>query len=264
MAWISVDQKLIGGKLRKLYKAIGCSQSEAIGILVTLWLWGIDNADEAGLIISADRSDVSEIIRGGISSGLNPDNVVDSLVETGWLDSEGDRLFFHDWDDWRKYYAKYMKDKQSNSERQARYKQKKKADNVTNDVTDNVTANVTEPEAPGENGEGEKKEKKPAKYGADFETFWKQYPRKIDKGQAYKKYMARRRDGYTPEELLEAVVNYRNQCERQHTEMQYIKHAKTFLSDSLSFTDYITKKPEPSKETDGLTPGSNPFRRNGG
>ena len=48
MAWISVDQKLIGGKLRSLHKAIGCSQNEAIGILITLWLWGIDNADMDG------------------------------------------------------------------------------------------------------------------------------------------------------------------------------------------------------------------------
>lgn len=44
MAWITVDQKLIGGKLRDFAKRSGISQNEAIGILIRLWLWGIDNA----------------------------------------------------------------------------------------------------------------------------------------------------------------------------------------------------------------------------
>lgn len=263
MAWISVDQKLIGGKLRKLYKAIGCSQSEAIGILVTLWLWGIDNADEAGLIVSADRSDIADVIRAGISPGLDPDKVVESLVETGWVDAEEDRLFLHDWESWRKYYAKYMKEKKGNAERQARYKQRKRAEeNGENNVNGNKESNVTAQKEPEESKP--KEEKKPDKYGEDFEAFWKQYPRKVDKGQAFKKYQARRRDGYTPEELLEAAENYRRQCERQRTEPQYIKHAKTFLSDSLPFTDYIKRKVEPQREPESMTPGANPFRRNGG
>ena len=46
MAWITVDQKLIGGKLRDFAKRSGISQNEAIGILIRLWLWGIDNAEE--------------------------------------------------------------------------------------------------------------------------------------------------------------------------------------------------------------------------
>ena len=62
MAWISVDQKMVGGKLRKLYKAIGCSQNEAMGMLVGLWLWGIDNADADGLIVSAEREDIADVL----------------------------------------------------------------------------------------------------------------------------------------------------------------------------------------------------------
>ena len=39
MAWISVHEQVIGKKLRSLAKEIGCSQNEALGLLVRLWLW---------------------------------------------------------------------------------------------------------------------------------------------------------------------------------------------------------------------------------
>ena len=45
MAWISVHEQVVGGKLRTLAKELNCSQNEALGMLVTLWLWGINNAD---------------------------------------------------------------------------------------------------------------------------------------------------------------------------------------------------------------------------
>lgn len=41
MAWVSVHDNVIGGKLRELAKEIGCTQEEALGILVSLWIWGL-------------------------------------------------------------------------------------------------------------------------------------------------------------------------------------------------------------------------------
>ena len=46
MPWISVHQEVDGTKLRRLYRAIGCSKFEALGILNFLWFWGMKNADE--------------------------------------------------------------------------------------------------------------------------------------------------------------------------------------------------------------------------
>lgn len=86
MAWISVDQKLIGGKLRSLYKSIGCSQNEAMGILVFLWLWGIDNAGMDGLIVSADRSDIADVLKPGLAPGLDAETVVETLIQNHWID----------------------------------------------------------------------------------------------------------------------------------------------------------------------------------
>lgn len=79
-------------------------------------------------------------------------------------------------------------------------------------------------------------------YPTDFETFWAEYPKKADKGQAYKKYQARIKSGYSPEELLRAARNYRIECQRKHTNSDYIKHAKTFLGDATPFVDYLPKE----------------------
>ena len=146
MAWISVDQKLIGGKLRSLYKSIGCSQNEAMGILVFLWLWGIDNAGMDGLIVSADRSDIADVLKPGLAPGLDAETVVETLIQNHWIDEVDGELYFHDWSEWRSYYNKYIKDKKSNAERQAKFKARKRQEaeeNAENNVTDDVTTNDT-------------------------------------------------------------------------------------------------------------------------
>lgn len=96
-------------------------------------------------------------------------------------------------------------------------------------------------------------------YTPAFSQFWDAYPRKIGKGEAYKKYVTRRKDGYSDEELLTAAKNYAIQVRKQKTDKQYIKHPKTFLSDTTPFVDYIPKKPETPKY-DETPVGENPFK----
>ena len=83
------------------------------------------------------------------------------------------------------------------------------------------------------------------------------YPRKIGKGEAYKKYQTRRKDGYSDAELLEAAKNYAIDCRRRKTEKEYIKHPKTFLSDSLPFLDYLPKREKPQEDPGAAK--TNPF-----
>lgn len=263
MAWISVDQKMVGGKLRKLYKAIGCSQNEAIGILIVLWLWGIDNADADGLIVSADKEDIADVLRPGLAPGLNADVVVDSLIDNGWIDVEEEQLYLHDWYEWRAYYNKHVNEKKKHAERTRRYREKKAESDVNSDIHSDVTKAT--PEQPPENPPAEppkepEKKKKSAGYTTDFEEFWAAYPRKVDKGMAYKKYQTRVKDGFSPEQLLEAAKAYARECVNRKTEQQYIKHAKTFLGDATPFVDYIPKNTVPAEVAPAET-GANPFRR---
>ena len=84
-------------------------------------------------------------------------------------------------------------------------------------------------------------QKEKENYSTEFECFWEVYPRKSDKGEAYKKYLTRLKDGWSPEQLLTAAKKYRAQIITNRTDQRYIKLCKTFLSDTTPFTDYLTK-----------------------
>lgn len=88
------------------------------------------------------------------------------------------------------------------------------------------------------------KDNSETEYTPAFSQFWDAYPRKIGKGEAYKNYTARRKDGFSDEELLIAAKNYAIQVKKQKTDKQYIKHPKTFLDDTKPFVDFIQAKTE--------------------
>ena len=67
----------------------------------------------------------------------------------------------------------------------------------------------------------------------------------------------------SPEELLMAARNYATQCKRLGTEKQYIKHPKTFLSDSRPFLDYLPDKKKAQPPEDAVPDNKNPFAEYG-
>lgn len=99
-----------------------------------------------------------------------------------------------------------------------------------------------------------KQKKSESCYSNDFDVFWEVYPRKSDKGSAYKKYLTRLKDGWSPEQLLTAAKKYRAQITANRTEQKYIKLCKTFLSDTTPFADYLTKT-----ERQGASNEENPY-----
>jgi len=80
-------------------------------------------------------------------------------------------------------------------------------------------------------------------YIAQFEEFWKIYPRKTDKSRAYQCYKARLNAGYSEAELLTACKNYAEQCKKNGTEQRYIKQGSTFLGINEPFRDYLKGEP---------------------
>ena len=122
MAWIAVHEQIDGTKLRQLKKAVGCSKAEAIGILVMLWIWGLDNADRCGFIKAADREDLAEVFASGLSRKLSPESVVEALIKTGWIDEEDDRLSLHDWDVWQEQWYKALDKREKDRDRKRKEK----------------------------------------------------------------------------------------------------------------------------------------------
>lgn len=105
---------------------------------------------------------------------------------------------------------------------------------------DNNTIVLLEEKNTGTKEEKPKKSKK-AEYEVTFEELWKIYPRKINKGGAYKAYQARLNAGYSEEKLLQAVNNYAAECKKNGTLQKYIKHGSTFFGSSTPFVDYLDK-----------------------
>lgn len=267
MAWISVHDHVMGGKLRELSKEIGCSQEEALGILVSLWLWGLNNADKDGRLVSADKDDVLEAFSARMLSRLKV-NIVESLIKTRWMDEpEAGVLYIHDWDTWQEQWFKFQSQKEYDAKRKReerarkrRHPSSEKPEKPDSPSDCHGDSPADSPPDAGKNGDDAPKEdEEKSRYSKTFEEFWKAYPRHVDKGNAYKKYMARLKDGYSEAELLAAATRYAEQCLRDHTEDRYIKHPKTFLSDALPFLDYLDKQQNVSEPDDD--PGGNPFAR---
>ena len=84
-------------------------------------------------------------------------------------------------------------------------------------------------------------------YSLQFDSFWKIYPRKQEKKNAYKAYLARLNCGYTEEQLFEACKNYAEECKSLKRDPQYIKLGATFLSVNEPFLDYLGDKYTPVK-----------------
>lgn len=238
MAWISVHEQVIGGKLRTLAKELDCSQNEALGMLISLWLWGINNADKEGRIIGATKEDVAKVLSIGISEELDPLNAVEALIKTQWIDLDTD-LFIHDWQEWQEQWYKAMEARERDKERKRRERAEKKLASQKLPPVKKEEPAISTPKATIPPPEEEKP--KDEAYSKDFEDFWEVYPRKVGKGDAYKKYKTRIKDGWSPAELLEAAKNYRTKVLNDKTEPKYIKHPKTFLSDTTPFVDFIKK-----------------------
>ena len=236
MAWISVHEQVIGGKLRLLAKKIGCSQNEALGMLVTLWLWGIDNADINGKIVGATKQDIAKFLVIGADERIDTGKAVEAMVETCWVDCCNDNLYIHDWREWQIQWYKAMAAREKDKERKRR-----KVDANTKEVAKKTSAQKDEAiKVQATVSETVKPNTRPA-YTEGFEEWWKAYPRKIGKGDAYKKYLARCKDGWSPEELLTAASTYSAKVEREHIDQKYVKLPKTFLSETTPFVDYIPR-----------------------
>ncbi len=261
MAWLSVYESVDGPKLRALYKELNCSKFEALGILNFLWFWGLHNANEDGMVLSAETEDISRYLYGvGAGCKIDGDTITKALIATGWINiGENGHLYLHDWGGWQEQRYKAIKRRASDTQRkreERKVKSEQEHDLYCVDESQEEYAEEQLTLMPDDTEEPEEESK--SRYTKPFEEFWSFYPRKVEKGNAYKKYRARLNDGYSEEELLQAVKAYAEECRANNTEMKFIKHAKTFLSDSLPFTEYLSKTASVAEQEERE---SNPFSK---
>jgi hypothetical protein len=83
------------------------------------------------------------------------------------------------------------------------------------------------------------KQGKPQVFLTEFQEVWDVYPRKLDKGLAFRAYVARRRQGMAFQDLLRAATHYAGYCRARNTDQQYIKRAATFFGPSEPWREWI-------------------------
>jgi hypothetical protein len=79
----------------------------------------------------------------------------------------------------------------------------------------------------------------------EFELFWKHYPKKVGKMQAFKNWKKLIAKGYTNEQLIQCANNYKALVLKEKRESKFIKHAEGFLNpDKMMFADYLESEKE--------------------
>lgn len=109
------------------------------------------------------------------------------------------------------------------------------ADRLTEDNRQSTDRRVTA----NKNDKNDKKREEGSIYTPSFESFWKVYPRKVEKKTAFQKWKARIKQ-YDPDTLIQAATAYAEKCRREGTPVNYIKHPATFLGPNEPFKDYLT------------------------
>lgn len=88
--------------------------------------------------------------------------------------------------------------------------------------------------------ESKGKESKRNEYTPEFESFWKEYPKKIEKKQAFKSFKTAIKNN-SLDEIINGTKGYAQQIKNDGTESRFIKHASTFLNND-SFKEYLNVK----------------------
>lgn len=90
--------------------------------------------------------------------------------------------------------------------------------------------------------------KQPFDYSEDFQRFWSIYPRKKEKKIASKSFEKAMKE-HSLETILTGTQLYADECEFKKTELQFIKHPKTFLN-AESFLEVETEIVQPAPQAE--------------
>jgi len=240
MAWIEVHQHLKEHrKTRKFKNLMGITRAQAMGHLVMLWLWGIDNTDDYGIIQDADYDDIA------IACDYHDDSqlMVNSLITAGFLekDEKDGKLFIHDFED---YIGRLKEQKKRHREAQKRYADKSKsntndghADNQDDGQSDGLKiANLTVPNLTVPSPIPSKD------IVSSFESIWKLYPKKEGKG-AVKKTQQEKLYKIGVDEITRAVSRYVKA--KSGEDKKYLQMGSTFFNSG--YVDYLDKNYQEDK-----------------
>ena len=273
MAWLKVEQSLREHrKILALAEALRISEPQAVGHLVYLWLWALDNISDGILPKS------SKIIAKVCDWSGHADRFVQALIDAELVDSTEGDLTIHDWQDYSGRLLKQREDKR-NLMRERRAKASESASQPDDNAAPACRNGAgTVPELC-RNGDGsvphleksreEKRREEKNKHlstGAgpadDFDAFWTLYPRKEGKGQARRAFTsAAKKIGANA--VIDGLKSHLEALKAK--ERQFIPLPATWLNGER-WTDELDGPPSPPTERDkrliqlrGIPPESREF-----
>lgn len=147
--WIELHQEMPRHpKTLALAQALKISRREAVGLLIDLWTWGLNCADETGHLRGITNEGIAMALDW---SSRQAAKLVNALVDCGWIDGENGNYSLHDWAD----YTSRLSDKRKDAERKREARKRaKQADespenpqNVPGQSADSPRKNAVNPRA---------------------------------------------------------------------------------------------------------------------
>lgn len=120
MAWLEVHQEL--REHRKLYACADDLDVEPVtmlGMLISLWLWALDNVQDGNLAGISNRS----VARAARWPEKKADKLMSALIANRWIDQDGESLSIHDW---AEYTGRLMDGRKKDAERKRKKREEKK------------------------------------------------------------------------------------------------------------------------------------------
>lgn len=119
MAWLEIHQTLpTHRKTLAAADALDMAPVHFMGHIIAFWLWAIDNAEDGNL----DGVSPRMLARAAQWEG-DPETLVNTMIDVGFIDRDGDSLSIHDWHD---YAGKLIEQRKKERERKRRDRAKKR------------------------------------------------------------------------------------------------------------------------------------------
>lgn len=244
MAWIQVHQHLKDH--RKLLAAadeLDIEPPHMLGLLISFWLWALDNAPRGNLENISDRM----ISRAAQWNG-EPADFVSSMINAGFLDEEKPgELLIHDW---QEFTGKLIDQREAEKHRSRRRRaaaaaatpddrrttagqppddrkttggrlEKTRLENTRLDKS------IEDKETPPHTPEGETR---PDIQEQRFSEFWDQYPKKVGKAAALKSWKKIKPDAALFDHIMHAVAAAKASDQWRRENGRFIPNPATWLN----------------------------------
>lgn len=147
--WIELHQEMPRHpKTLALAQTLKISRREAVGLLIDLWTWGLNCADETGHLRGITNEGIAMALDW---SGRQAAKLVNALVGCGWIDGENGNYSLHDWADYTSRLSDKRKDAERKREARKRAKQTDESpenpQNVPGQSADSPRKNTVNPRA---------------------------------------------------------------------------------------------------------------------